>query len=87
MAGTMFQCSSSIQLNLPTRHLTAAGIKANAPTDILIGDLAWARSVNATTSGVAGGADYSTGDMLALAQAEAASNGYIQFGNRHWWLQ
>jgi hypothetical protein len=67
-------------VNLPTRHLTAAGIKANAPTDVLIGDLAWARSINSTTSGVTGGADYSTGDLLALAQAEASTNSTASLG-------
>jgi len=67
-------------VSLPTRHLSAAGIKANAPTDVLIGDLAWARSINSGTSGVSGGADYSTGDLLALAQSEASTNGTASLG-------
>jgi hypothetical protein len=67
-------------VNLPTRHLQAAAIQANLPNDVLVGDLIWARSVNATTSGVTGGADYSTGDLLALAQNEAATNSTASLG-------
>ncbi|MGY8844734.1 MAG: hypothetical protein ACKVJV_06275, partial [Gammaproteobacteria bacterium] len=67
-------------VNLPTRHLQAAAIKANLPNDVLVGDLIWARSINATTSGVTGGADYSTGDLLTLAQNEAKTNSTASLG-------
>jgi hypothetical protein len=68
-------------VNLPTRHLQASAIKANLPTDVLIGDLIWARSINSETGAkVSGGADYSTGDMLTLAQNEAKNNGTASLG-------
>ena len=62
-------------VNMPTRHLTAAGIKANLPTDVLIGDLKWARNVVS-----ADGTDYSTGDLLTLAKAEATASGTAGLG-------
>ena len=47
----------------------------------MVGDLIWARSINSSTGKeVAGGADYSTGDLLALAQNEAATNGTVSLG-------
>ncbi len=62
-------------VNLPTRHLTSAGITANLPNDVLIGDLKWARNVVA-----ADGTDYSTGDLLTLARSEATASGTASLG-------